>query len=94
MTDTPINKTLVTGQLLQIRDKLMAKRHLIPTSFQAEWKNLAEQTAVFDAAEPIHFKSGDLNEAKQSKFKGSVNDLVNLVEAMRNLDRQIKIAVH
>ena len=50
MTDTPKNQTLITGQLLQIRDKLIAKRHLIPASFQAEWDSLAEKTEMFDPA--------------------------------------------
>lgn len=95
MTDTPKNQTLITGQLLQMRDKLMAKRHLIPASYQAEWDSLAEKTEMFDPA-----NQGQLSHAggqmviKHSAFKGTVNDLLQLVEAMRNLNRQIKITAH
>lgn len=95
MTDTPKNQTLITGQLLQIRDKLMAKRHLIPTSSRGEWDTLAEQTEMFD---PDY--QGQLSHAnnkmavKHCAFKGSVNDLLQLVDAMRKLDSQIKINAH
>ncbi|MAQ02332.1 MAG: hypothetical protein SWN10_12800 [Pseudomonadota bacterium] len=95
MTDTPKNQTLITGQLLQIRDKLMAKRHLIPASFQAEWDSLAEKTEMFDPANQGQLShAGNQMVTKHSAFKGTVNDLLQLVEAMRNLNRQIKITAH
>lgn len=95
MTDTPKNHTLLTGQLLQIRDKLMAKRHLIPASVQAEWDSLAEQTEMFDPANQGQLShAGNEMITKHSAFKGTVNYLLKLVEAMRNLNRQIKITAH
>lgn len=95
MTDTPKNQTLITGQLLQIRDKLMAKRHLIPASCQDQWNSLAQQTEMFDPANQGQL-SHDSNEmvTKHSAFKGTVNDLLKLVDAMRNLNSQIKITAH
>ncbi len=95
MTDTPKNQTLITGQLLQIRDKLIAKRHLIPATYKAEWQQIEAQTAMFDASSQSQFNHYDsASMVKKSSFQGSINDLLKLVDAMRNLDRQIKIAVH
>ncbi|MDC8831777.1 hypothetical protein [Alteromonas gilva] len=95
MTDTPKNQTLITGQLLQIRDKLMAKRHLIPATYQAQWQQIEAQTAMFDAASQGRFNHQDsASMVKKSAFQGNIDDLMKLVDAMRNLDRQIKIAVH
>ena len=95
MTDTPKNHTLLTGQLLQLRDKLMAKRHLIPASYQDEWHSLAEKTEMFDPANQGQLTHNH-NElvTKHSAFKGTVNDLLKLVEEMRTLNSQIKVAAH
>ena len=95
MTDTPKNQTLITGQLLQIRDKLIAKRHLIPASCQPDSASLAEKTEMFDPANQGQLShAGNQMVTKRSAFKGTVNDLLQLVEAMRNLNRQIKITAH
>lgn len=95
MTDTPKNQTLITGQLLQIRDKLIAKRHLIPASYQAEWHRLEEQTEMFDPANhgQLFHDSKELV-TKHTDFHGTVNDLLKLVDAMRNLNSQIKVTAH
>ncbi|WP_139142059.1 hypothetical protein [Alteromonas lipolytica] len=95
MTDTPKNQTLITGQLLQIRDKLMAKRHLIPASYQEQWTSLAQQTEMFDPANQGQL-SHDNNEmvTKHSAFKGTVDDLLKLVNAMRDLNSHIQVTVH
>ena len=93
MTDTPKNKTLVMGQLLQIRDKLMAKRHLIPAACQAEWENIEEQTAVFDPANQGELRlSRTAFATKKSAFRGNIDDLLSMLETLRSLDRQIKLA--
>ena len=71
-----------------------SSNHLIAKS-QAEWDALAEQTEMFDPANQGQLSHvGNQMVTKRSAFKGTVNDLLQLVDAMRNLNRQIKIAAH
>ncbi|BBO27000.1 MAG: hypothetical protein VX066_10260 [Pseudomonadota bacterium] len=95
MTDTPRNQTLVMGQLLQMRDKLIAKRHLIPANCQSQWAELEKETAVFDPANQGQLShSGNTMVTKRSLFRGNINDLMSLVDQLRQLNSQIKITAH
>jgi hypothetical protein len=90
MTNSSENKTLLTGQMLQIRDKLMAKRHLIPSSVKSDWELIQQQTAIFDPdlnSQLINHKAA--NGIKHLGFSGSVDDLMELVESMKNIESKI-----
>lgn len=95
MTDTPKNQTLVMGQLLQMRDKLIAKRHLIPASCLSQWAELEKETSVFDPANQGQLShSGKTMVTKHSLFRGNIKDLMSLVDQLRQLNSQIKITAH
>ena len=45
----PTDAQLLIGKVLQIKDKIIAKRHCIPSDLKAEWNTLNEQTACFES---------------------------------------------
>lgn len=85
--------TLLIGQVLQIRDKLVAKRHAIPKSLLAEWKELNSLTAEFDLSQNTVIVQGGSLGTKPTTFKGSANELMKLVEALKVFDKKLKQSV-
>ena len=45
----PTDAQVLIGKVLQIKDKLYAKRHSIPTDLQNEWSALNKKTACFES---------------------------------------------
>ena len=81
--------TLLIGQALQIRDKLVAKRHAIPSSMMSEWSELQAQTEVFDANKPFDRAVKGRVFTKPSVYSGSVRDLNRLVSSLKEFDKRI-----
>ncbi len=85
------NVTLLTGQVLQIRDKIVAKRHLIPASLANEWASLRAQAAHLDPSENATTVRSHRSQAtKHLDFIGSADDLEILVEELAAFDSQLK----
>ena len=81
--------TLLIGQVLQIRDNILAKRHAIPGSLQSEWKRLTDRTAAFDIKRTFNSARKGTTFTKPSLFQGSAAELSNLVKALRNFNARI-----
>lgn len=82
--------TLLVGRVLQIRDKLMAKRHCIPRALRGEWDELSQKTACFDAGSLFdHAAKGDIAN-KPTTFAGTVSDLESMVSQLDNLNTQVQ----
>lgn len=85
------DETLVTGQLLQIRDKVFAKRHLIPKSMNSEWQQLLDKTSELMP----QFVSQTNNRAqyegvKKTSFTGSMNELMTMLKALTRFNDKLK----
>ncbi len=82
--------TLLVGRVLQIRDKLMAKRHCIPTSLRGEWDTLTKKTACFDAGSLFDHAAKGSAANKPTTFSGTVSDLENMVSQLDSLNTQVQ----
>ena len=82
--------TLLVGRVLQIRDKLMAKRHCIPSSLKSEWDTLTKKTACFDADSLFDHTAKGATTSKPTTFSGSVSELENIVSELDNLNTQVQ----
>ncbi|MBU3022474.1 hypothetical protein [Aestuariibacter sp. A3R04] len=81
--------TLLIGQVLQIRDKILAKRHVIPASMEKEWQRLVEKTSAFDIKSTFTSARKGATLTKPSLFDGSARDLANLVSALRAFNNKL-----
>lgn len=81
--------TLLIGQVLQIRDNILAKRHAIPGSMQKEWSRLVDRTAAFDIKRAFTTARKGTSFTKPSLFNGSAGDLANLVKALSAFNQKI-----
>ncbi|MCW8091362.1 hypothetical protein [Alteromonas sp. ASW11-130] len=81
--------TLLIGQVLQIRDKLYAKRHSIPSSLKKEWKGLLEKTSSFDASNTINHAIKGRQTTKPETYNGHSVDLVQLVSSFKRFESKI-----
>ena len=88
---TPSDAQLLIGKVLQIKDKLNAKRHAIPSDLQKEWDALNGQTACFesDALFNSAVKGQKMN--KQIDYTGSVEELSQLVSKLKKLNKKVTI---
>ncbi|RDV24251.1 hypothetical protein DXV75_14630 [Alteromonas aestuariivivens] len=84
------NNTLLMGQVLQIRDKLLAKRHIVPSSLKSEWQTLIERTATFDPSFTVNHAIKGRACTKPAMFTGSANELMKLVSSLKEME--IKLA--
>ncbi len=80
---------LLIGQVLQIRDKLFAKRHCIPSSLRNEWMGLLEKTSSFDASNTINQAVKGRQTTKPETFNGNSVDLAQLVNSFKNFEVKI-----
>lgn len=83
---------LLIGQVLQIRDKLIAKRHCVPTSLKDEWDSLVAKTDCFDSAAMLSHAIKGKTDAKPATFRGSAKELMSLVSALKELN--VKVNSH
>lgn len=81
--------TLLIGQVLQIRDKILAKRHSIPGSLQNEWLRLKERTAAFDIKRAFSTARKGTAFTKPAVTNQSVSDLTALVSSLRSFNAKI-----
>lgn len=83
--------TLLIGQALQLRDKLVAKRHVIPSSMMSEWTQLRKQTEEFDANHPFDTAVKGQTFTKPSAFNGSDSQLNDLVTSLKAFDQKVNL---
>lgn len=81
--------TLLIGQALQIRDKLVAKRHAIPSSMMKEWSELQAQTENFDSTHPFDRAVKGHAFTKPAVYNGSASELNALVSSLKEFDQRI-----
>ncbi len=81
--------TKLIGQVLQIRDKLVAKRHSVPSDLQSEWQKLIENTACFDASHTLSHCVKGRPAKKPTTFEGSASDLMSLVSRLNDFNLRI-----
>lgn len=82
-------ETLLVGKVLQIRDKLIAKRHNIPSNLQDDWQNLTRQTECFDSnCLYSHAVKGE-SAKKPALFSGSVKELQTLLHDLEVLNDEV-----
>ncbi len=75
--------TRLIGQVLQIRDKIFAKRHSIPTNLRGEWQSLADKTACFDATRLFNGTVKGAPAKKPCVFRGSASELSKLISKLK-----------
>ena len=85
----PTDAQLLIGKVLQIKDKINAKRHCIPHSLLGEWKQLDKQTACFESASLFKdaVKGEQLN--KHIEYAASVKELSQLVSKLKTLNTKV-----
>ncbi|NMH59372.1 hypothetical protein [Alteromonas ponticola] len=81
--------TLLIGQVLQIRDKIFAKRHCIPSSLRKEWTGLLEKTSSFDASNTVNQAVKGRQTTKPETYNGNAVDLAQLVASFKNFELKI-----
>ncbi|QJR79804.1 hypothetical protein CA267_002865 [Alteromonas pelagimontana] len=81
--------TLLIGQVLQIKDKLHAKRHAIPGSLKTEWERLAAETASFDSDRLSTSAVKGQSFRKPNVFSGDQRDLTVLLNALKDFELKI-----
>lgn len=87
----PTDAQLLIGKVLQIKDKIIAKRHCITSDLKAEWNTLNEQTACFES-EALYrsaVKGQEMN--KHIDYSGSVKELSQLVKQLKTLNKKVNV---
>ncbi|WP_018984848.1 hypothetical protein [Salinimonas chungwhensis] len=83
------NNTLLIGQVLQLRDKLVAKRHAIPSSMLGEWSNLQKRTSEFDISRSFDRAVKGTHFTKPSVYSGQDDELSELVSSLKEFNQRI-----
>lgn len=83
------DNTLLIGQALQLRDKLVAKRHAIPASLHSEWTKLQQRTTDFDPSQPFDRAIKGSRFTKPAAYRGSNNELTALVDSLKDFNRRV-----
>ena len=87
----PTDAQLLIGKVLQIKDKIIAKRHCIPSDLEAEWDKLDKKTACFES-EALYksaVKGQEMN--KHIDYSGSVKELSQLVSSSKLLIKKLTL---
>tara|TARA_Y200000002_G_scaffold379204_1_gene388025 strand:+ start:791 stop:1093 length:303 start_codon:yes stop_codon:yes gene_type:complete len=87
----PTDAQLLIGKVLQIKDKITAKRHCIPCDLKAEWNALDAQTACFESKALYRsaVKGQEMN--KHIDYTGSVKELSQLVSKLKTLNNKVNV---
>lgn len=85
----PTDAQLLIGKVLQIKDKITAKRHCIPRELKTEWLTLNKKTACFDSAALYKTAVKGDEGNKHLAFSGSVKELSSLVNRLNALNEQV-----
>ncbi|GFD69619.1 hypothetical protein KUL156_28560 [Alteromonas sp. KUL156] len=89
----PSDAQLLIGKVLQIKDKITAKRHCIPSDLKAEWNTLSAQTACFESEALYNgaVKGQEMN--KHIDYSGSVKELSQLVNKLKKLNNKVNVTL-
>ncbi|GFD87807.1 hypothetical protein KUL152_00330 [Tenacibaculum sp. KUL152] len=88
----PTDAQLLIGKVLQIKDKLSAKRHCIPRDLQGEWKQLDKQTACFESTALYNSAVKGQQMNKHIEYSGSVKELSQLVSKLKTLNNKVSVS--
>ncbi|MBD3585095.1 hypothetical protein HHX48_05025 [Salinimonas sp. HHU 13199] len=83
------DNTLLIGQVLQLRDKLVAKRHAIPSSMLGEWSRLQQRTTAFDINRPFDMAIKGTRFTKPNVYGGSSGELSDLVNSLKEFNKRM-----
>ena len=87
----PTDAQVLIGKVLQIKDKLYAKRHFIPTDLQKEWNSLDKKTACFESHALFHTAVKGKQMNKKINYSGSVEELSQIVSRLSKLNKRVNI---
>ena len=87
----PTDAQVLIGKVLQIKDKLYAKRHSIPTDLQKEWNALDRKTACFESDALFHTAVKGKQMNKKINYSGSVEELSQLVSRLKTLNKKVNV---
>lgn len=90
----PTDAQLLIGKVLQIKDKLFAKRHCIPSSLQTEWQTLNAQTACFESTALFESAVKGEKMEKHIAYSGSFKELSKLATKLALLNDKVSVAQH
>ncbi|ALM91183.1 MULTISPECIES: hypothetical protein [Alteromonas] len=88
----PTDAQLLIGKVLQIKDKISAKRHCIPTELQTEWDALDKKTACFESTAIFKSAVKGQHTSKHLAYSGSIKELSGLVSRLNALNEEVTIA--
>lgn len=88
----PTDAQLLIGKVLQIKDKITAKRHCIPSDLQSEWHALDEQTACFDSEAMFENAVKGKGFSKHIDYSGSMKELSTLVKRLDSLNKEVTVS--
>lgn len=75
--------TVLVGQALQYRDKLKAKRHVVPKNLAEHWHNLMHETdKLLPTINPD-------TRRKQTGFTGTADELRRLLVALKKMNTSV-----
>lgn len=80
------NEQLLIGQVLQIKDKLSAKRHSIPKKLQTEWQHLSARTECFEVEALYNQAVKGERMRKHVAFDGSTKELTQIIDRLTELN--------
>ncbi|WP_421134153.1 hypothetical protein [Alteromonas sp. A079] len=80
------NEQLLIGQVLQIKDKLSAKRHNIPETLQTEWQHLNARTECFEVDALYNQAVKGERMRKHVEFDGNTKELTQIVNRLTELN--------
>ena len=80
------DEQLLIGQVLQIKDKLSAKRHNIPKTLQTEWQQLNACTECFEVEALYNQAVKGKRMRKHVAFDGSTKELRQIINRLTELN--------
>jgi hypothetical protein len=84
------DKQLLIGKVLQIKDKINAKRHRIPSDLQSEWDSLDAKTSCLDSDTNAIHEGQSL--IKQTGFSASEPELSRILDRLDTLNKEVNVA--
>ena len=84
----PTDAQLLIGKVLQIKDKISAKRHCIPSDLADEWQSLDKQTQCFESQGLYRSAVKGQQMSKRIAYSGSVKELSQLVSKLKKTEQE------
>jgi len=88
----PTDAQLLIGKVLQIKDKISAKRHCIPSDLADEWQALDKQTQCFESQGLYRSAVKGQQMSKSIAYSGSVKELSQLVSKLKTLNNKVTVS--